>query len=274
MKKRLAVALAFCTATAVAQTPQEVEDKWNATFARDVWGDPTGIDLVSYGHWHERGEATSEDPLLVFRCRKGRPLSAHVDWRQRLAPRGLLAYEIRGGERVYVRTKTSKRQLVMYLLDVDPFLEHIKGHTHVALFSETGGEPLSARFYVQDLVPAIRERCDSGAGTVVEEEPVEASPEPAPVHVGGNIVPPRVIYQPEAEYTEEAKRARVVGIVILQAVIDASGIVDDVEVLKGVSHGLTESAVAALKASRFEPATENGKPVAVYYTQTVSFGWR
>lgn len=250
---------------------QDVEDRWNATFAHDVWGDPTGIDLVSYGHWHERGEAVSDEPLLVLRCRKGKPLSVHVDWRQRVSPDGLLAYEIRGGKRFHTRTRTNDRQLVMYLLDSEPFLEYITGHTHVALFAETRGQPLSARFYVQDLVPAVQERCDSSAQLAWVEDPDEAPPRRAPVYVTGEITKPQVIYQPEASYTESARKARVQGVVILQSTINEAGEVEDVKVLKGLSHGLTEAAVAAVKQSRFKPATRNGVPVAVYYNQTVQF---
>ncbi|MCP4660446.1 MAG: energy transducer TonB [bacterium] len=58
---------------------------------------------------------------------------------------------------------------------------------------------------------------------------------------------------------------------IVQVVIDAEGNVTDVKVLKGLPMGLDEKAVEAFWKWRFEPATLNGKPVAVYYNLTMNF---
>lgn len=261
--------VALLLGTAIAA--EETQDKWEATYVTDVWGDPSGVDLISHGHWHERGNAESDDPLLVLRCRKGKPLSMHVDWRQTLSPSGLLAYEVRGGPRLHTRTRTNDRHLVMFFLDPAAFLGNIEGHTHVAVFSESGSQPLSARFYVEDLGPAVRERCDASVQLTWADDPDEEPPGQTPIYVTGDVVPPQALHQPEAIYTPEAKRARIQGVVILQATISEVGEVTNVKVLKGLSHGLTETAVAALKQSRFEPATRKGVPVAVYYNQTVSF---
>jgi TonB family protein len=61
------------------------------------------------------------------------------------------------------------------------------------------------------------------------------------------------------------------GVVILQTIIDTEGLVRNIKILKGLPSGLTEAAVEAVSAWRFEPATLDGKPVAVYYLVTVSF---
>jgi len=61
------------------------------------------------------------------------------------------------------------------------------------------------------------------------------------------------------------------GTVILQAVIDRQGRVENARVLKGQPYGLNESAVESLKQWRFRPATRDGKPVKVYYVLTVNF---
>ena len=58
---------------------------------------------------------------------------------------------------------------------------------------------------------------------------------------------------------------------ILQAVIDKQGQIGEVEVLRGLPLGLSESAVAAVERWRFEPATLKGKPVRVYLSLTVNF---
>ncbi len=92
-----------------------------------------------------------------------------------------------------------------------------------------------------------------------------------PMQISGNVLAPKRIYSPDPHYPEEARHARVQGVVILQTIIDTSGNVTDVKVLKGLPSGLTEAAVEAVSKWRFEPATLEGKPVAVYYLVTVSF---
>ncbi len=93
----------------------------------------------------------------------------------------------------------------------------------------------------------------------------------AALPVGGNVSPPVRIFSPSPPYTEDARKGRVQGIVILEAIIDAMGNVSKVEVLKGLPMGLTESAVAAAAAWTFEPATRNGVAVPVFFNLTIRF---
>lgn len=92
-----------------------------------------------------------------------------------------------------------------------------------------------------------------------------------PLQVGGDVRPPEKIYSPQPKYTEEARKARLQGAVILQTVIDTLGNVTDVKVLKGLTLGLTESAIDTVRQWRFEPATQNGRPVPVYFNLVVTF---
>lgn len=92
-----------------------------------------------------------------------------------------------------------------------------------------------------------------------------------PVHVGGNVSPPRKLYSPQPLYTEEARQNRVQGVVILSAIIDEQGGVEGIEVIRGLPHGLTESALETVASWRFEPARDEGRPVPVFYTLTISF---
>ena len=59
--------------------------------------------------------------------------------------------------------------------------------------------------------------------------------------------------------------------VIVQAIVNKTGDVTNVKVLKGLPMGLEEEAVKAIKRWKFKPATLNGKPVDVYYNLTVNF---
>ena len=89
--------------------------------------------------------------------------------------------------------------------------------------------------------------------------------------VGGNVRKPEKISSPQPQYTAEARKARVQGVVIAQALIDQEGYVTELKILKGLPLGLSEAAEEVIRRWRFKPATLNGKPVAVYYNLTVNF---
>ena len=277
MKKRIATVTAAlsCLVCAEMVEAQGVAEKWEATYALDIWGDPTGIDLISHGHWHERGSAESNDPLFVVRCRKGKPVTAHVDWRQPVAlGDSPLHYEVRGGPRITAAARGSDRGFVLEIGDAEALLARIEGHSHVALFGENrNGASLSARFYVEDISPAVRERCDSSAqADWVNETELPAA---APIWVAREVtdegIPPKAIVRVLPEYTDQAKKARIQGVVILKLVISETGEVAVDEVMKGLSHGLTKQAVAAVRQWTFEPARRHGIPVASYWIETLSF---
>jgi protein TonB len=104
----------------------------------------------------------------------------------------------------------------------------------------------------------------------IPEGPPPSEPE-GPIHVGGDVAAPTKINAPQPQYTEIARKARIQGVVIVQAIINKQGNVTDVKVLKGLPMGLDQSAVEAIRKWKFEPATLNGKPVDVYYNLTVNF---
>ena len=104
----------------------------------------------------------------------------------------------------------------------------------------------------------------------IPDAPPVAEPE-GPIHVGGDVQKPEKVSAPQPQYTEIARKARIQGVVIVQAIIDKGGNVTNVKVLKGLPMGLSEQAVEAIKKWKFKPATLNGKPVDVYYNLTVNF---
>lgn len=89
--------------------------------------------------------------------------------------------------------------------------------------------------------------------------------------VGGDVKAPVVINRIEPIYPEEARKARITGIVIVRAVISRDGVVKDVQVLKPLPFGLDQAAVDAVKQWTFKPATLEGKPVDVYFNLTINF---
>jgi protein TonB len=92
-----------------------------------------------------------------------------------------------------------------------------------------------------------------------------------PVRVGGNVKAPRVIHRTDPEYTEVARKGRVRGVVVVEAIIDRHGNVDRVKVIKGLPLGLSEAAADAVKKWKFKPGTMGGQPVDVIFNLTVTF---
>ena len=104
----------------------------------------------------------------------------------------------------------------------------------------------------------------------VPDAPPEPEPE-GPIRVGGQIKEPKTLRKIPPTYPEIARKARIEGVVILEATIDKQGNVENVKVLRGLPMGLTEAAVEAVKQWKYEPSTLNGKPVEVLMTVTVTF---
>lgn len=93
-----------------------------------------------------------------------------------------------------------------------------------------------------------------------------------PYIVGNGVKAPIVLFQPLPAYTEEARKARAEGIVLIQAVIRRDGTVDNIKVLRGLGYGLDESAINTIATKwRFKPGTRNGEAVDVQANIEVSF---
>jgi protein TonB len=90
-------------------------------------------------------------------------------------------------------------------------------------------------------------------------------------HIGGGVSSPVVIYQVEPEFSEEARKAKFMGVVLVNLIVDAQGRPQNVHTLRGVGMGLDEKAVEAVKQYRFKPAMEGGKPVPVELNVEVNF---
>jgi protein TonB len=92
-----------------------------------------------------------------------------------------------------------------------------------------------------------------------------------PMHIGGSIKPPSVIYQVEPEFSEEARKAKFSGNVQVYLWVDEQGNPSHVRVIRGVGMGLDEKAVEAVRQYKFKPAMQNGKPVKVDLYIDVNF---
>jgi protein TonB len=101
----------------------------------------------------------------------------------------------------------------------------------------------------------------------VDEEPqyfvaVEEMPEP----IGGIQA-----IQSKIVYPEIAKRAGIEGKVYVLAFVDETGIVTKAEIIKGLGAGLDDAALNAVKATKFKPGKQRGKPVKVQVSIPIVF---
>ncbi len=89
--------------------------------------------------------------------------------------------------------------------------------------------------------------------------------------VGGGVSAPRALYAPDPEYSEEARKAKYQGTVILWVVVGPDGRVHDIRIQRTLGMGLDDKAVEAVRTWRFEPARKDGQPVPVQINVEVNF---
>jgi protein TonB len=100
--------------------------------------------------------------------------------------------------------------------------------------------------------------------------PPALPPPTAPIRVGGNVKPPKVVHIEQPHYPLAAKRANVEGVVVVEATVTADGSVEQVKVISGPPL-LTEAAVEAVSHWKYEPTFLNGQAVAVILTARINF---
>ena len=89
--------------------------------------------------------------------------------------------------------------------------------------------------------------------------------------VGGGVSAPKVLFQPDPEYSEEARKAKFQGTCVLGLVVGPDGRPRDIHVVRSLGLGLDEKAIEAVKNWRFDPAVKDSKPVAVAISVEVDF---
>ncbi len=88
----------------------------------------------------------------------------------------------------------------------------------------------------------------------------------------GGVGYPSCLYCPEPQYSEDARKAKFQGIVVLQVIIQPDGHATNIQVVKGAGLGLDEKAIEAVRTWRFKPAIgPSGTPVATVTPIEVNF---
>jgi len=89
--------------------------------------------------------------------------------------------------------------------------------------------------------------------------------------IGNGVTPPKGVSMPNPEYSDKARKKKISGTVLVAMVVTPDGTVRDVTVIKSLERSLDQQAIAAVMTWTFEPATKDGKPVAVHLRAEVSF---
>jgi len=134
-------------------------------------------------------------------------------------------------------------------------------------FEDVQGKPYFLSFHITGTV--VGGVVGGVLGGVVSKEYDEFAK--GAVKAEGEIKPPKLIKAVSPVYPEEARKAKVKGVVILSARTDEQGNVEAVRVLKGVDPLLDQAAIDAIKQWKYEPFIKDGKPHKVVFTVTIAF---
>ncbi|MGA9529693.1 MAG: energy transducer TonB [Terriglobales bacterium] len=94
-----------------------------------------------------------------------------------------------------------------------------------------------------------------GDADVVKSAPKPKSDEPV-----AKTVPAEITFKPRPVYTDEGRQLKVEGEVLLDVMFTANGQIKVVKVVRGLGHGLDESAIRAAEKMQFKPALRDGRP--------------
>ncbi len=119
-------------------------------------------------------------------------------------------------------------------------------------------------------VPMVAGLIKAPAATA-ESTASKRAADPQVYHVGGDVTAPLLVYAPDPQYTEKARRAKYEGVCVISTVVDAQGNPTQVQVVRQLGMGLDAKAVEAVKQYKFKPAMRLGQPVAVTVNIEVNF---
>jgi TonB family protein len=91
------------------------------------------------------------------------------------------------------------------------------------------------------------------------------------LRVGGGVTAPVLVKKVEPEYSEEARKAKFSGVVVLYIEVDTTGKATNIRVIRSLGLGLDDKAIEAVKKWTFQPGKKNGVPVTVQATVEVNF---
>ncbi len=90
-------------------------------------------------------------------------------------------------------------------------------------------------------------------------------------HVGGGVSNPVLIFAPDPEFSDEARRAKYQGVCVVSLIVDPTGNPQRIHIVRPLGMGLDEKALEAVRQYKFKPALYKGRAVAVEVNIEVNF---
>lgn len=115
-------------------------------------------------------------------------------------------------------------------------------------------------FSMSTALHADSEKAQSSAKTIGELQ-----------QMGKKVIPPKIIYQTEPEYSEKLRKKKFSGTVVITFVVDERGVPRELTIKSTSNHVFDTPALNAVKQWRFEPATADGQPIPVMTNVEVNF---
>lgn len=91
------------------------------------------------------------------------------------------------------------------------------------------------------------------------------------MHVGGGVSEPELIYAPDPQFSDQARRAKYQGVCVVGLIVDAQGNPQNIHIVHPLGMGLDEKAMEAVRRYKFKPAIYQGHPVPVAIDVEVNF---
>jgi TonB family protein len=111
------------------------------------------------------------------------------------------------------------------------------------------------------------------ASTVLAQAPTTAPAQDPVYSLGNGVTAPKLVHSVEAGYTEQARKDKISGTVMIDFVVGKDGVPRNFQVIKSLGDGLDDSATSAISEYRYQPAMKDGAPVSVHFSATVTFTW-
>lgn len=108
-----------------------------------------------------------------------------------------------------------------------------------------------------------------GPGTPVPVRTSDGQPVYRPMFAG--VTAPRVLLNPDPKYEAIARKSKLQGTSVLAVIVNKEGLPEQIQVSRPLGMGLDDMAVQTVSKWRFEPATLNGEPVAVFIQVEINF---
>jgi TonB family protein len=156
-------------------------------------------------------------------------------------------------------------------LPAGQYILHIEKPGFASLFREFNVQPGSnvERGLVLKLGPAQQQGNAQAAEGERAAYPQPLNPEQ--LRIGGEAEEAKLIHKVQPVYPTSAKAARVQGKVLLETVISADGVPQEIRVISSPSDNLTQSALDAVRQWRYSPTLLNGQPVEVVTEVMVNY---